>query len=215
MPGTIPKRVKLYRIVHVNNLEHLLRYGMGTRSHESADPNYINIGDSSLIDSRADFEVPIDPPNGLLGEYVPFYFGPLSPMLLKIKNGTGVEKREQTDVFYVICGFEEVKLQCQDWCFTDGHAKNQFSKFFATEQDLIHIDWSLVRLRFWKNTEEDFDRIRRKQAEFLVKNHVPVNCIISLVVFNEERHTFAKQMIENQGLNIPVYVNPNGEFYYQ
>jgi hypothetical protein len=169
MADAIPKRVKLYRIIHIENLAHLLRYGMGTRLHGSADINYLNIGDSSLIDGRTDFPIPIDPPNGYLGEYVPFYFGPLSPMLLKIKNGSGVEKREQADIFYAVCDFELIKSQCHQWCFTDGHAKKKLTKFFAHEEDLIHVDWSLVRQRFWQNTEDDFDRIRRKQGNPLDK----------------------------------------------
>ena len=31
----------------------------------------------------------------------------------------------------------------------------------------------LFTSQYWHNTEEDYDRIRRKQAEFLVKSHVP------------------------------------------
>lgn len=65
-----------------------------------------------------------------------------------------------------------------------------------------------------ENTEEDFDRMRRKQAEFLVRHHVPVNCISSVVVLNETRKTFVEEIVTQLGLEIPVRVNPNNQFYY-
>lgn len=39
----------LYRIVHIDNLKYILEHGMFNRSHANADPDYINIGDSGLI----------------------------------------------------------------------------------------------------------------------------------------------------------------------
>ncbi len=71
-------------MVHIDNVEHILINGMSIRDHPLADLNYINIGDTGLIKQQDDYPVRIDPPNGVLGEYVPFYFGPLSPMLLNI-----------------------------------------------------------------------------------------------------------------------------------
>lgn len=64
----------------------------------------------------------------------------------------------------------------------------------------------------WKNNEEDFDRMRRKQAEFLVKDHVPVNCIGGIIVYNEEKKIHVQHIIDKLKLTIPVKVNTN--YYY-
>ncbi len=140
MPGRKPDIVKIYRIVHIDNIEHLLKNGMYHRGHANADPNYINIGDSDLIAQRHDYPVGINPPGGALGEYVPFYFGPLSPMLLNIKTGyRGITQRPQRDIIYIACKVSDVVRHCPNWCFTDGHAKNKITTFYNTLEKSIGI----------------------------------------------------------------------------
>lgn len=124
MPGQLPNIVRVFRIVHIDNLHYLLSNGMFTKSHKGADPGYINIGDSGLISQRNTYPVGINPPNGVLGEYVPFYFGPLSPMLYNIKTGyRGITYRPQAEIAYVVCQVKTLIENCEEWCFTDGHAK--------------------------------------------------------------------------------------------
>lgn len=215
MPGQQPNIVNVFRIVHIDNVEYLLTHGMFHRNHPQADPNYINIGDSTLIAQRNDYPVGINPPNGQLGEYVPFYFGPLSPMLLNIKTGhRGITQRPQDEIIYIVCQVNTLVEQCDEWCFTDGHAKNTITEFYNDLDNLSDVDWNMVPERHWKNTEDDFDRMRRKQAEFLVKNHVPFSCISSIVVLNQARKDFVEEIINRIGLEIPVRINPNNQFYY-
>ena len=86
------EKIYLYRITHFSNLEHILRNGLLCPNHPNADPNYCGIGDKSLIQVRDKIEVPISP-GGILRDYVAFYFGPHSPMLLQIKTGNnGIPK---------------------------------------------------------------------------------------------------------------------------
>ena len=215
MPGQQPNIVKVFRIVHINNVEYLLTHGMFTRNHAQADPGYINIGDSGLIAQRNTYPVGINPPNGMLGVYVPFYFGPLSPMLYNIKTGyRGITYRPQGEIVYIVCRVNTLIKNCEEYCFTDGHAKNAITEFYNDTANLTEVDWNMAAERQWSNTEDDFDRMRRKQAEFLVKHHVSVNCISDVVVLNEQRKTFVEEIINRLGLEIPVRVNPNNQFYY-
>lgn len=214
MAGTIPDPIWLYRIVHINNLEHILVTGLYTRDHKNADPDYINIGDNGLILQRNDLPVPVKP-NGTLGDYIPFYFGPLSPMLLNIKTGhRGITKRPQAEIVYVCCNLHDVIRSCKRWCFTDGHAKNNFTEFYNSIDDLDKIDWGVVGKRYWNNTEDDLDMMRRKQAEFLVKGNVAAKCISRIVVYNAESGNLVEKMLSRLKLGITVHVNPNGKFYY-
>lgn len=215
MPGQQPDIVKVFRIVHVDNVEYLLRHGLFTRTHQQADPNYINIGDTGLIGQRNDYPVATNPPNGVLGDYIPFYFGPLSPMLLNIKTGfRGITKRPQKDIVYIVCRVNTIVEHCEEWCFTDGHAKNKLTDFYTNLDDLKEVDWDVVFLGQWHNTEDDLDRMRRKQAEFLVKHHVPVGCISGIAVFDASQKTFIETILNRLDLIIPVIVNPNNQFYY-
>lgn len=215
MLGSQPAIVKIYRIVHIDNIKYLLTNGMFNRDHEMADPDYINIGDSDLIAKRHEYPVGINPPGGTLGEYVPFYFGRLSPMLLNIKTGhRGIKERPQNDIVYIVCKVDDIVVNCEEWCFTDGHAKTRITEFYNHLDDLAHIYWDKVDLRYWSSTEDDLDRMRHKQAEFLVRSHVPVQCIAAIITYNNNVAENVKQIVKELNLEIPVRVNPNRNYYY-
>jgi hypothetical protein len=215
VPGRQPDIVKIYRIVHIDNIEYLLANGMHHREHADADPDYINIGDSDLIAKRNEYPVGINPPGGTLGEYIPFYFGPLSPMLLNIKTGYSlVKQRPQKDIVYIVCKLNDIVDCCEEWCFTDGHAKKRITTFYNGIADLGEVSWDIVAERYWRDTEDDYDRMRKKQAEFLVKKHVPVSCIYGIVTYNKDSAEIVKKILNKLGLDIPVKVNPHGNYYY-
>ena len=152
----------LFRIVHIDNVEYILRNGMFIKDSPNADPDYINIGDTILIEQRNDYPVKLEG-YGTLGEYIPFYFGALSPMLLNIKTGyRGITKRPQSEIVYICCSLRQILDNCAEWCFTDGHAKNMLSGFYNHTDDLEKIDWDIVNERYWHDTENDNDRMRRK-----------------------------------------------------
>jgi hypothetical protein len=213
MPGKIPDVILLYRIVHIDNMQHLLTHGILNKSHENADPKYIKIGDSDLIIKRNDYPVGINPPGGMLGDYVPFYLGPLSPMLYNIKTGFGgIKKQSQSDIIYVVCKATNIVRECKEWCFTDGHAKKAISEFYNDLKYIGEVDWDIVKAKYWHNTEDDFDRMRRKQAEFLVKDKVPVSCISGIAVYDEKKRILLEEMIKKLGLHIPVKIIK--QYYY-
>jgi hypothetical protein len=215
MPGQIPNTVYVFRIIHVSNVEYLLTHGIFTKQSDQADPDYINIGDGTLIAQRKDYPVDISPPGGTLGEYIPFYFGPLSPMLFNIKTGfRRIGILSQEDILYICCKVELLTENCSAWCYTDGHAKHTITEFYNNLEHLDAIDWDIVSEKYWRNTEDDSDRLRRKQAEFLVKYHVPVNCIDKIIVLNEEKQNYVQNIIQRLGLGIEVTINPNYHFYY-
>ncbi|MDR0971249.1 MAG: DUF4433 domain-containing protein [Bacteroidales bacterium] len=205
----------IFRMVHFNNMEYLLQKGICAQNHKLADPNYIAIGDPILIPQRNTFEVKI-PPGGNLGDYIPFYFGGHSPMLLNMKTGhRGIIKINQADIVFIVCSIENIVNDCSNrWCFTDGHAKNSITNFYNLVDDLDKIDWEIVMAQMWNNTDEDFDRMRRKQAEFLIKDYVSISCIKVLVVFNKQRKEQLEKIVQQLKLNIPVKVDTKKQLYY-
>jgi hypothetical protein len=215
MSGGIPKEIRLFRMVHYENLEHLLRNGLCCKDHENADPDYINIGDNGLIASRNEFEVPI-PPGGKLGDYVPFYFAGHSPMLLNIKTGfRGVTKRPQHEIVFVVCKLKDVLAHCKQFVYTDGHAKDRLTDFY-NDIGIINdvIRWDMVSLQYWAPTEEHYDSQRCKQAEFLVKKEVPVTCIEGILVKNDDRKLYVEKILQKLHLQLPVGVDFKNKYYY-
>lgn len=209
------KNMNIFRLIHFDNLEDTLRNGMYSRNSGHIVPNFVNIGDTTLIKQRETFTVPINPPNGNLGDYIPFYFAGHSPMLLNIKTGArGIQKRDQKDLIYIVCKVHGIVDNCHEWCFTDGHTKNHLTKFFNNLDKLDDLDWETIRSQYWHNTEEDYDRIRRKQAEFLVKSHVPATCICGLIVLDADQENRAKEIMQNAGLELPIYIDIKRKYFY-
>jgi hypothetical protein len=211
MPGAIPNPLWVFRIVHMDNIEFILTHGMFTKDHPNRDPNYINIADLRIQKLRETQPVRI-PNRGNLSDYVPFYFGPLSPMLYRIKTGYGVKQIDQSAIVYICCKVDKLKTECPNIIFTDGHAKPIDTRHFDDFNQLSEIDWNMVNQHDWKNTDEDNDRMRRKQAELLVHSHVPANCIGAIAVYNAASKTKVETIMKNLKLQIPVIVKTN--YYY-
>lgn len=214
IPGQIPDTGWIYRIIHRNNLRTILERGIFSVNHPDKDPDYIFIGDHHLTRQRTDFPIPLEG-KGSIGEYVAFYFCVPSPMLLNIKTGhRGITPRPQSEIVYLCCRLDCLEEKGVEWLFTDGHAKNALSSFYTEREDLDKVDWNLRWDRYWRNTEEDPDRQRRKQAEFLARYQVPSACIEAVIVYDETTAAYVRQLIAEIGRNVDVYINPEGKFYY-
>ena len=98
--------------------------------------------------------------------------------------------------------------------FTDGHAKNQVTRFFRERADLLNLDWTDIKAMTWYNTPDNPDRMRRKQAECLVLSAVPPQYITALVVFDAPTQHEMLQLVAEKQQTISVHVNPNSVFYY-
>jgi len=215
MPGTIPNPVWIFRMVHISNLEYVLTHGIHTRNHPNADPNYINIGDTELISKRSTWPVKIDPPGGMLGDYVPFYFGGHSPMLLKIKTGHGgVKMRSQSEIVFLCCKLDVTTTECAEWCFTDGHAITKITNYYTDLNDLSNVHWDCVKLRYWNPIDNNLDRERRKQAEFLVKHEVPPKCIGGIIVFDQPACNTVDFLLKKHNIQIRIKVDQQRNYYY-
>lgn len=217
-----------FRIEHIDNLEHILLHGMPTREHPAMNPNHVFIGNKELTDVRHAWLVRPRDLNATdavrfetLGQYVPFYFGPKSPMLYMIVNGLkGVPRRSQSEIVYVCCNVRTVINAGVRFAFTDGYATKRFSNFYSDPKNLDMVPWDAVYAGQWDNSEDNFDRERKKQAELLVYKHVPPEWVNTIVVYDDKARTFAQGLVERLGHRANVIVNPthafdNCGFYYQ
>lgn len=210
----IPENINLFRMVHWQNVEYILQNGLCCREHANADPNYINIGHRQLISDRHDH--PIALPNaGSLGDYVPFYFAGHSPMLYLIRNGyQGVTQLPQTDIVYLICKFEDIENSELEYIFTDRNAKISVANFYTDKENFENLKWDIIYSKNWKNDDTNLSRQDYKQAEFLIKDHVPVQYIHAIVVKNEERKVYFEELLAKLALDIKVYVDTTSKLYY-
>ncbi|MBK8196500.1 MAG: DUF4433 domain-containing protein [Lewinellaceae bacterium] len=59
----------------------------------------------------------------------------------------------------------------------------------------------------WSNTPEDPDRQRRKQAEYMVKEQVPVDCIAYILAYSENTKQKIQSLLQEAGVEIPVKIS--------
>ncbi|GAF98949.1 unnamed protein product, partial [marine sediment metagenome] len=108
-------------------------------------------------------------PGGFIHDYIPFYFGYLSPMLLQLHTGRVAGYAEgQTPIIYLKTTAQTIAQSGAGFVFSDGHGIAHYTEWFDTLDDLDKVDWEMVYQRYWSDNVDDMDRQRRKQAEFLV-----------------------------------------------
>jgi hypothetical protein len=205
----VPTRV--FHITAIENLPLILADG-GLRCVSDLRQDgkaYASIAHSHLQDRRATTPVPCGP-GGLLHDYVPFYFAPRSPMLYSIHKGNvaGCSK-SQKDIAYLVTSAELVRDHCDGFAFTDGHGIMQTTRFF---NDLRHlkdnIDWQIMQAKFWRDTNEDPDRKRRRQAEFLAFKFVPWSIIDSVAVMRAIDLAAIRRTLYDADHKTPVEAKP-------
>lgn len=184
-------------MTHIENIPHILQNGITHIRSPNRNPAYVSIGDGGLISNRESFLIP----NLLhLGDYIPFYFGTRMPMLYVIHNGyNNVRKTPSEDIVYCITTVFEIVDHQLEFVYTNGHAVDGLTEFFepgTVNNILDYIDKSAIDKKYWGD-DNDLDLKRRKEAEFLIRDDIPVSAILGYAVYN----LAAKQNLINLGVD--------------
>ena len=211
----------VYRMTHIENIPHILEFGITQKSSINSNPNFVKVGDLSLIDNRDNKIVTVDNGDFLnlnsksikLGDFIPFYFGIKMPMLYIMQiGGNFVEKATKPeDIIYLVCSIDKIIEADLDFYFSDGHSTNNYTSFYEKSKiDRLNeiIDWSSIKVQYWAGNE-NLNVKRKKQAEFLVSDDLDANLIIGFGCYNE----IAKNRLLAMGVEeSKIKVIPNGYF---
>ncbi|MEW6033605.1 MAG: DUF4433 domain-containing protein [Chloroflexota bacterium] len=209
-----PHPTPIYRLIHVENLAVCLkRKGMHAPKHVPADGlSYRTIHNVDIQNERGTRQVPCGP-CGTIHDYVPFYFGPRSPMLLQLHTGRVDGYTEgQKPLIYVVSTVQAVVEAGLSFVFSDGHGIAAYSRWYYRVADLDEVDWDVVYADRWNDTVEEPDRQRRKQAEFLVHRFCPWGLVQEIGVLNDTVRNHVVNIIADHGSSIPVTVRR--QWYY-
>ncbi len=203
----------LFRMVDYSNITCLLGQGMYCASHEIKCKNYVNIGHETLINNRNNSKIPILP-NGVLADYIPFYFAYKMPMLYAIhKNKVKNYAENQENIVYLVTNAEKIAKANLQYVFTNRHAVLKHSQYFNNILDLPNLYWDVIDeidYNEWKCKNQDTPEFNKekKQAEFLVYQYFPILLADGFAVANDKIKDFIVIELAKQSLNIPVYVVP-------
>ncbi|MFN0009598.1 MAG: DUF4433 domain-containing protein [Planctomycetota bacterium] len=211
-----PVPTLILRLVHVANLEVLLRRGaVHASNHVPRDGlGYRAIHDPDVQGKRQMRRVPCGP-GGTIRDYVSFYFGPRSPMLLRLQNAEvpGYAQGQEPPVYLVSDAFTVARAGGK-FVFTDGHSLSANTRWFDHLGRLDEVDWEAVNSRYWASTPQDPDRQRRKQAEFLVHRALPWELVARIVVLSEQTAKKVESILaDHPGAHQPD-VGVRREWYY-
>ena len=196
-------------MTHIENIPHILQFGITHFQSPNANPAFVPIGDGSMISTRSKHVLD----NGRhLGDYIPFYFGTRTPMLYVIQYGYNlVAPTPAANIVYCVSSVQKIIELNLDFIFTDGHAIDSFSAQYS-QADVANIknivDIKAINAKYWKD-ENDLDLKRRKEAEFLVLGDIAFDAILGYLVFNQAAK---EQMLAFGVAEENVHIEPT--FYF-
>lgn len=212
----VPDPVTLYRMVHLDNLSTLVV--RGALHAPNFTPNdgmhYRTIHNVGVQASRHNWPIWCGP-RGTCHDYIPFYFGPLSVMLLNLKTGRvpGYEEG-QAPLVYLTTTAQRVRDAGCPFVFSDGHGLATFTNWYDDLARLDNVDWNLVGARYWADQPDDNDRQRRKQAEFLVWKVLDWSLIDGIGVLSVKmRHNVESLLNRYPDVHRPK-IEVRSEWYY-
>jgi hypothetical protein len=99
------------------------------------------------------------------------------------------------------------------WVATDGNARAVITRFTTDLHEMAAmIDWPLMRAKMWNSTLEDPDRERRRMAELLVHQQMPLALFHEVDVYSEEHATRVRVALGEYPLAERICVRP--QWYY-
>ncbi|MEW6113501.1 MAG: DUF4433 domain-containing protein [Thermodesulfobacteriota bacterium] len=213
MPAPIP--TPIYRIVHRDNLAGFCQCGLlHSHNHAPAEVQYHAIHDEDVQANRHARNVPCGP-GGTVHDYVPFYFGYRSPMLLRLHTGRVQGYTEgQQPIVYLVSTAQAVAEAQQQFVFTDGHGLARYTRWFDSLDNLNEVPWDTVYARQWNDTVDHPDRQRRKQAEFLVHTTCPWNLLIEIGVLSEAMRQWVAGVLAAHPQAHQPAIHIRREWYY-
>jgi len=175
VPRPTPTRV--YHFTRIEHLPTVVESGLLCDRQAQQDGLLaIEVGNTGIKARRATRPVPVRP-GGVVADYVPFYFGPRSPMMSSIHHGNVPGYTQGTDRLIYLATTVETLLEVGlDPVFTDRNAVLDYTGFIQLrdgEPEDGFIDWPLMDERYWSDTDTYPDRRERRMAECLVLSAVP------------------------------------------
>jgi ssDNA thymidine ADP-ribosyltransferase, DarT len=213
-----PPRTLIYHFTHLDNMESILAAG-----HVACDilvrqqATFTEVGDAAIKDRRRQRVIPVDP-GGTVADYVPFYFAPRSPMMFRIfydhRDATPDRYPAGVDpLVYLVSSVETIVSAGLTWVGSDGNSTMDPTRFTTDLPELVSlVDWPLMTEKYWKNTPEDGDRVRRRAAEFLVHQRVPLSAILGYAVRTGQRAEELAEVLARHGQQ-DSYVAVRPEWY--
>ena len=207
---------RIYRAAPGKLLESFIGRGLLCRNQVlEAAIAFQSISNEEIEARRARARLPCGP-GGTLHDYVPFHFGPRSPMMYRIsRRNLPNYTQGQRPLVYLVSSVERIAEAGLPFVIADGHPLATFTEFHDDLARLDQVDLPLMVERIWKDTAADPDRERRRQAEFLVHGHVPWQLIDEVGVMDNQLKQRVEEIFHQVNAEHRPKVVVRGAWYYR
>jgi len=76
-------------------------------------------------------------------------------------------------LIFFVSSAQAIQQAGLQFVFTDGHAVVDISNFYDDLGELHMVNWQVIGAKWWNSNESAPDRMRLRQAEFLVHEFLP------------------------------------------
>lgn len=212
------KQRLLFHFTHVDNLPTILTTGALISDRLAQRRTTTDVGDQDVKAARRACVVPVGP-GGCVDEYVPFYFAARSPMMFRIacdhRDGVGGRYPDgDHPLVYLVTSVERVVAAGLPWVASDGNCASAVTTYVDSRLDLDgHVDWNVMALQIWRDTPEDPDRRRRRAAEFLVHERLPVDLLLGCATQSEDMADTVRGLLTDAGHG-GMHLRVRPDWYY-
>ena len=185
----------LYHITDIENLPGILNAGGLLSDATVGAVNTTVIGYANIKNRRMhEIRVPCCE-NRFVGQFVPFYFCPRSPMLYSVNKGnTGREVGGQRTIVHLVTSVAHAVALNKPWAFSNGNAGAYHADFFGDLSELDQLDWEIIKSPEWSG---DLRR-HKKASEFLVADMFDWTAIRVIGCYNDDVAARVNKLLASQ-----------------
>jgi ssDNA thymidine ADP-ribosyltransferase, DarT len=202
-----PDQTLIYHITDVENLPGILAGG-GLRSDAAMVRSNPAVIGYEHIKRRRMTEIRVDCcGNRFVGDFVPFYFCPRSPMLFTVNKGsTGRAPGCQRTIVHLVSTLAIAFEQGRPWAISDGNAGAFHTTFSSDEAALAGLDWVAIHATQWQG------KAHQKSAEFLMADFFDWSGFHTVACHNADLAQQVQNILSNNAHCPRVSVEPS--WYY-
>jgi hypothetical protein len=200
----------LYHITDIANLPSILANGRLLSDCALAGVAHQVIGYANIKHRRMTQYRVACSKNRFVGEFVPFYFSPRSPMLYTVNLGnSGRPPGCQSSIIHLVTTVAAAVGLGRAFAISDGNAGAGYATFrndLAALDDPNHLRWADIKTNQWQG------KMHFKQAEFLVADQFDWSAIVHIGCHNQNTAAQVGNLLPPNQSVPTFYVRPR--WYY-
>lgn len=189
-----------HHMTHMDNLRPILQSGELRSYNLMRGQSYRNLANEDVQSGRAAITVPAS--QKPLHDYVPLYLGFKTPMV-------AINQAHKEDLLFLRFSLDVLATPGAIVC--DGNARSNSSKFYLFTGPEVFSSLDVTAIRSVKYAK-DPELKRKKQAEVLIPDRLPVAQMLDMICYSESAKTRALSILTEFGIKKAVKVNQGWYF---